>query len=246
MMYVYETVARCLYGYKSDHFFPIAEDIGLEAALAIYNAGNGGFDCGLATCTRYAIMGQFYGRATPRLFLDFMQWLQQPRCEDPLHAACCLPRGHSGDHKCGGFSWSNNPEQKPEAEHAPQGSLVEKKPAVPCGFCGGAESLSIFRGIVHCTGCTDLATTYECRLRRGLVDTEYGRQEVVRYARVQRELAAEEQRQHVGARTVRDRICEPTGGHPILHFQMTSIEFPRPQPAEEIPLVGITPHYEWP
>lgn len=109
-----------------------------------------------------------------------------------------------------------------------------------CGFCPEQAVVAVSETLATCDAHTRAATRLAERLQIGGVsDSSFLREEVLRHVQESDRLLAVEQCQAVGARPAFDRQAPPTKHPPRTVATMKA-------PPEEIPLVGTTPHYEWP
>jgi hypothetical protein len=114
-------------------------------------------------------------------------------------------------------------------------------PPAPCWFCE-APAIFIPNGMPQaCAAHTPEAVTYAARLSAGgLQDTPEARGEVMRFVSEQR-LANTQFAEELGFRTASDvQYSRRRPAHSSLSSPAS------PPAAEEIPLVGTTPHFEWP
>jgi hypothetical protein len=124
------------------------------------------------------------------------------------------------------------------------GELPEPKaaPIERCAFCPDPAEVPIPGTIATCDKHEREGWRLQHRLEAGgLSDTEHARQEVLRHVAASDAFLREMQIEETGARTAwdcSDRTRRIPDGHPSLTEQKP--------PPEEIPLVGTTPHYEWP
>ncbi len=135
---------------------------------------------------------------------------------------------------------------------------AQKKPEGSCGFCREkAETPNVEGTVATCRKHEREGWRLHYRLETGGVfDSPALRAEVLRQVARDGGLLREGQRDATGARTERDHPGTPVGldGNtpPLSEWptdHLSSISAPRAPakpPPEEIPLVGITPHYEWP
>lgn len=126
---------------------------------------------------------------------------------------------------------------------------AQKKPEGSCGFCP-ASGNHVARHpdciVPFCSKHEREAWRLTHRIELGGVcDTPQLREEVLRHVAASDAFLREKQCEERGARTERDYVSRPTK----RGKKLSSLELPHEpagKPSEEIPLVGTTPHYEWP
>ena len=119
-------------------------------------------------------------------------------------------------------------------EPAPE-QKKEETPLILCSFCehpAVASNSILSTCMVH----PEALTLHAGRMEIGLVDCPETRAETVRFVVRDQAQKAEEIARGAGFRTGLDRTGQA---------KRTSIT-DRREPTEAIPLVGTTPHYEWP
>lgn len=182
-------------------------------------------------------------------------WAAEYHCmaRDPVTGCpCMMPAAHirsryySQHCTMGGVFWSDAAVAAPPS---PPPSLDPPAPEEParverCAFCPAPAEFSVTSTIHTCSRHSREGWRLRGRLELGgLSDTEYARQEVLRHVAARDAFLREEQREMAGARTGRDYdLTRGPRGHLEPHPSLTE----QKPPPEEIPLVGTTPHYEWP
>lgn len=118
---------------------------------------------------------------------------------------------------------------------------AEEKKAEPerCSFCENPAVVLAPNGLRTCMVHPEALGYHAERLALGgLNDSPETRAESVRFAQAEYARKDLEDAQLCGFRTKMDLVP--------LALTVTSLTHPKPAPPEEVPLVGTTPHYEWP